>query len=62
MNIKLTGINQGDRVEIHPAMDAWMQGDRYGTVTKVGRSLFSVHMDKSGRTLRIAPHNILRNV
>ena len=61
MNIKLTGIIQGDRVEIHPAVDAWMRGDRYGTVTKVGRALFSVKMDKSQKTLRIAPHNILRN-
>lgn len=62
MNIKLYGISLGDRVEIHPAMDAWMQGDRYGEVLKVGRKLFSVKMDHSGRTLRIAPHNILRNV
>ena len=61
MDIRLTGITQGQRVEIHPAMDAWMQGDRYGVVTKVGRTLFSVKMDHSGRTLRIAPHNILRN-
>lgn len=31
------GYDVGDRVEIHPGTDLWMQGARYGTVT--GRSL-----------------------
>ena len=26
----------GRRVKIHPATDAWMQGDRYGEVVKIG--------------------------
>ncbi len=30
------GYNVGDRVEIHPGTDLWMQGARYGEV--VGRS------------------------
>jgi hypothetical protein len=42
----------GDRVEIHPATSYWLQGDRYGTVIKVGRKRLHVRMDKSGRVLR----------
>lgn len=30
-----TGFAVGDRVELHPATDAWMQGDRFGTVARV---------------------------
>ena len=43
----------GKRVELHPGMDAWMQGDRYGVIVRVGRKFYHVKMDRSGRTLRI---------
>ena len=46
------------RIQTHPATDAWMRGDRYGTVTKVGRTYVHVRMDRSGRTLRFTPGNI----
>lgn len=46
------------RVQAHPATDAWMRGDRYGTVTKVGRKYVHVAMDRSGRTLLFLPKNI----
>jgi hypothetical protein len=51
----------GDRVELHPATDAWMSGDRFGTVEEVSRvgSLY-VRMDRSGRTRHVAPFNIGR--
>ena len=49
----------GDRVELHPATDAWMMGDRYGVVVKVGRSLYHVRMDRSGRTRKVSPDNLL---
>lgn len=26
---------EGQRVQLHPATDAWMQGDRYGNVVQV---------------------------
>tara|TARA_R110000744_G_C19045732_1_gene527208 strand:+ start:71 stop:268 length:198 start_codon:yes stop_codon:yes gene_type:complete len=48
----LADFNPGDRVQSHPATDAWMAGDRYGNVTKVGRKYVSVKLDTSGRTKR----------
>lgn len=41
----------GERVETHPATDAWMQGDRYGEVVSIGRKYVHVKLDRSGRTL-----------
>ena len=29
----------GDRVQLHPATDDWMRGDRYGDVVNVRRNL-----------------------
>lgn len=40
----------GTRVQLPPHTDAWMMGDRYGTIVKVGRSIIHVRMDRSGRT------------
>ena len=60
----------GQRVETHPATDAWMQGDRFGEVVGYGRSReyvdtftrehamtrpVRVKMDRSGRVLRFHP-------
>ncbi len=50
--------NVGKRVELHPALDLWMMGDRFGTVVKAGRTYYSVKMDKSGRTVRLLPESI----
>lgn len=47
------------RVELHPATDAWMQGDRYGEVlrlTRTGRAY--VIMDRSARSLTVLRSNI----
>ena len=30
-----TAISIGDRIELHPALDLWMRGARYGTVTSL---------------------------
>lgn len=49
----------GQRVQLHPATNAWIQGDRYGVVVKIGRKYVHVKMDRSGRTLLISPWNIL---
>ena len=45
----------GYRVQLHPGTDAWMRGDRYGEVVKLGKRYLHVKMDKSGRTLRVPP-------
>jgi hypothetical protein len=50
---------RGDRVQLHPATDRWMRGDRYGEVVLVGRKLISVKMDVSGQIAKLHPSNIL---
>lgn len=49
------GFTVGTRVQAHPATDAWMRGDRFGTVVTVGRKLVHVRMERSGRVLRFTP-------
>jgi len=49
---------EGMRAELHPATDAWMFGDRYGEIVKVGRTLVHIKMDRSGRTLKVAPRYV----
>ena len=63
----------GQRVSTHPATDAWMRGDRYGTVEKVARLLpihgrgdrygtrtvVYVRLDRSGRLLPFAPWDLI---
>ena len=59
--------NIGKRVELHPATDHWMQGDRYGEIIALGRAhkyydvlsdkfcespRYLVKLDKSGKTVR----------
>lgn len=56
----------GDRVQLHPATDEWMMGDRYGLVVGHAWSIESpgtvaavkVKLDKSGRVRRFHPDNI----
>lgn len=66
--------NKGQRVELHPATDAWMQGDRYGTVHREykGNKEEAAHatkakpvhvkMDKSNKVLKVHPGNIYKNI
>lgn len=49
------------RVELHPAMDLWMAGVRYGMVKGVGRKYVTVKLDRLRRPRRIAPE-LLRPV
>jgi hypothetical protein len=44
---------EGVRVQLHPGLDAWMRGDKYGEITGFGRKVatFKVKLDKSGKTL-----------
>ena len=52
----------GTRVELHPATDAWMAGDRYGTIVAVvcrrGHVVYRVLCDRSGKVRRVAQGNI----
>lgn len=57
-DFSIADFSDGMRIEAHPATDAWMSGDKYGEVQKVGRKYVHVKMDKSGRTLRFSPANI----
>lgn len=45
----------GTRVQMPVHTDAWMMGDRYGEVVKVTSRSVHVKLDKSGRTVRLAP-------
>lgn len=43
-------IKVGTRVQVPAHWDAWMMGDRYGTIVKIGRRV-TVKLDKSGRNV-----------
>jgi hypothetical protein len=58
---QLSDFTTGMRVEIHPATDAWMRGDIYGAVVKIGRKYVHVKSDATGRTRPITP-DLLRAV
>ncbi len=49
----------GERVQLHPATDRWLQGDRYGEVTRIGRKLIHVKLDKSGQVRKFHPFNVM---
>ena len=52
-------FRKDQRVQLHPATDRWMMGDRFGAVAKVGRVKVHVKLDRSGRTIAFAPENVL---
>ena len=67
-------LPKGTRVVLHPATDAWMQGDRYGVIVGFGHSRlyvntytreettarpYLVKMDRSGRRLRMHPDDVI---
>ena len=49
------------RVELHPATDAWMMGDRSGSVIKAGWKYAEVRCERSGRIRRM-PWSLLQAV
>lgn len=64
----------GKRVQLHPATDEWMMGDRYGEVVGLGQPVeyvgqstrersiarpIRVKLDKSGRVRRFHPNNVI---
>jgi hypothetical protein len=50
----------GERVELHPATNAWMMGDRFGQVENIGRKYVHVRMDRSGRLRQVTPEFVLK--
>lgn len=58
MAYTISDFKVGQRVELHPATDRWMRGDRFGEITLVGPEVVYILMDKSGRTQRFYPHNV----
>lgn len=57
-NLFLSSFEVNDRVELAPHLDAWMMGDRYGYVDKVGRVYVHVRCDVSGKIRMIHPENL----
>lgn len=66
----MTDERIGKRVQMHPARDEWMQGDRYGVVVGIGRKReyvdhftkartmerpLRIKLDVSGRIVRAHP-------
>ena len=49
----------GQRVQMHPATDLWMQGARYGNVVNIGRKYVAVRLDCIKRIVYVAPSNLL---
>lgn len=52
---------EGMRVQLHPALDRWMLGDRFGEVVKITRTHVHVALDRSGQTLRFLPMHLTPN-
>jgi hypothetical protein len=53
----LESFKAGQRVQLHPATDRWMMGDRYGEVLNVRQSRVIVLTDR-GRIMRLDPRDI----
>lgn len=58
----LADFTIGQRVELHPATDRWMMGDRYGTIVKLDekRTVVRVKLDVSGKSLTYRPRDVLK--
>lgn len=60
-------VRIGDRCQLHPATDEWMQGDKYGLVVGTSWSIdnpgiiraYRVKLDRSGRVRKFHPDNVL---
>lgn len=57
-----TDLGARTRVELHPATDRWMSGDRYGTIESSllwrGKPRYRVRMDRSGASVIVVPSNL----
>lgn len=70
----MTAYWVGKRIQVHPATDAWMRGDRFGTVVGIGAAReyvdretrqtsmqrpLKVKLDKSGDVVRCHPDTVI---
>ena len=46
----------GTRIELHPGCNLWMAGARFGTITKIGRKLIAVQLDRQPAGARLMFH------
>lgn len=53
--MRVTDFEIGQRVQMHPATDAWMRGLRFGTVVRIvrGKEKLAVLMDGRDYTLTV---------
>ncbi len=48
-------------MELHPATDAWMSGDRFGAiVARYEDGTLTVRMDKSQKLYKVAPRDVYK--
>ena len=61
-----SGLRPGLRVQLHPGLDLWMQGCRYGTIRRLTRANAVVTLDHRplGRRSRLVclPHHRLQGL
>ena len=58
-----TEILPGQRIEMHPATDEWMMGDRYGEIIEItNNGKYRVLLDKSMKELIVHPRNIYKYI
>ena len=48
----------GDRIEIVPHLDLWMQGARFGEVLRTTKTRIHVRLDATRRTIRLSSSDI----
>lgn len=52
-------MNIGTRVQLHPVLDAWMRGDRYGVLVRVNPDgTVRVKLDRSGRVVNLLARDV----
>jgi len=57
--MELNELNVGDRVQMHPASDHSMRGDRFAEVMLIARTKVLVRFDCSSGVVDVNPSNIL---
>lgn len=57
-------VAEGQRVELHPATDVWMRGDRYGVIEHImrGSEYARVRFDRSGYSRRMHARDIGKTI